>query len=216
VDAVPVEAAESYPIAGVYSFGRGLFAREPLPGSATTYKVFHRLHADDFVLSQLKAWEGALALVPQAFDGWYLSPQFPTFRVDDERLDPRFLGWYFKQRPTWEALRGDARGMGARRDSVSPARFLNRTIPLPPLGEQRLIVTRVEALAAKVEEAKSLRTAAAEEGEALVRSMLFGASSAQPTPLAAWRFNRVRGHYVVDSGVSDVSRTPFRGATAIL
>jgi type I restriction enzyme, S subunit len=59
IDAVAVDPAASYPISGVYSFGRGLFAREPLTGSETTYKVFHRLHANDFVLSKLKAWEGA-------------------------------------------------------------------------------------------------------------------------------------------------------------
>ena len=77
IDAVSVDASATYQIAGVYSFGKGLLARGPLPGTETTYKVFHRLHKDDFVLSQLKAWEGALARVPASFDGWFLSPQFP-------------------------------------------------------------------------------------------------------------------------------------------
>lgn len=167
VDAVLVNASESYPIAGVYSFGRGLLARSPLLGTDTTYKVFHRLHTDQFVLSQLKAWEGALARVSVTFDGWYLSPQFPTFRADANRLDIAFLEWYCRQAIVWEQLRSSARGMGARRDSVTPAQFLRLPIPLPPLDEQRRIVARIEALAARIAEARGLRQAAMAEAGAL-------------------------------------------------
>ena len=120
IDAVPVDAAETYLISGVYSFGRGLLARGPLAGTATTYKVLHRLHTDDFVISQLKVWEGALARVTPSFDGWFLSPQFPTFRVVPDKLDVFYLDWYCKQARVWDKLRGASRGMGARRDSVSP------------------------------------------------------------------------------------------------
>ena len=93
IDGVPVDPSASYPIAGVYSFGRGLLSRAPLLGSETTYKVLHRLHADDFVLSRLKGWEGALAKIP-SFDGWFLSPQFPTFRALTDQLDISYLDWY--------------------------------------------------------------------------------------------------------------------------
>jgi type I restriction enzyme, S subunit len=40
-------------------------------------------------------------------------------------------------------------------------------IPLPPLEEQRRIVARVEELARKIEEARSLRKQSLEEVEAL-------------------------------------------------
>ncbi|MEF2277009.1 restriction endonuclease subunit S [Deinococcus sp. YIM 134068] len=157
IDAVPVAPEHTYKISGVYSFGRGLIARGPLSGAETSYKVFHRLHTDDFVLSQLKGWEGALARVTPEFDGWFLSPQFPTFRVMPDRLDIEYLELYCKQASVWDELRGQARGMGARRDSVSPARFLALDIPLPPLPEQRRIVARVQGLLGKVEEARGLR-----------------------------------------------------------
>lgn len=157
IDAVPVSPEDTYNISGVYSFGRGLIARGPLSGADTSYKVFHRLHKDDFVLSQLKAWEGALARVPADFDGWFLSPQFPTFRVKPELLDIGYLELFCKQASIWDALRNQSRGMGARRDSVSPARFLALEIPLPPLPEQQRIVARVQGLLNKVEEVRRLR-----------------------------------------------------------
>lgn len=172
IDAVPIDPAESYKIAGVYSFGRGLLAREPLLGSETTYKVFHRLHEGDFVMSQLKAWEGALARVPGAFDGWFLSPQFPTFRPVEGKLDISYFDWYCKQLKVWESLRSSARGMGARRDSVSAQTFLSMLLPLPPLEEQRRIVARIEELTAKIEEARGLRRQTANEVEALLSSCL--------------------------------------------
>ncbi len=157
IDAVPIDPAESYKIAGVYGFGRGLLARGPLLGSETTYKVFHRLHEGDFVISQLKAWEGALAKVPGAFDGWFLSPQFPTFRPVEGKLDISYFDWYCKQLKVWESLRSSARGMGARRDSVSPQAFLSMLLPLPPLEMQRRIVARIEELATKIEQALEAR-----------------------------------------------------------
>jgi len=193
-DAVPVDASATYQIAGVYSFGKGLLARGPLPGTETTYKVFHRLHKDDFVLSQLKAWEGAMARVTAPFDGWYLSPQFPTFRAKPDRLDIVYLDWYCRQSKIWDQLRSSARGMGDRRDSVSPAKFLSAKIPLPPLTEQHRIVARIEELAAKIEEARGLRQQTAEEAEALCRSIVFGDSTAVPTPM--YELVKQRGHDV--------------------
>jgi len=61
--------------------------------------------------------------------------------------------------------------MGARRDSVSPARFMSLGVPLPPLVEQRRIVARVDAIAARVAEARRLRDESKTEAEALQRSV---------------------------------------------
>ena len=90
-DEVAVDVAASYDIAGVYSFGRGMLRRGPVEGSQTSYRTFHRLHTDQVVMSRLKAWEGAIAVVPKSFAGWFVSPEFPTFNVDQTGVRPRFL-----------------------------------------------------------------------------------------------------------------------------
>jgi type I restriction enzyme S subunit len=183
VDAISVDPSASYSMAGVYSFGRGLFARGPLSGSDTTYQELHRLHENDLVLSQLKAWEGAIARVPKSFDGWHLSPQFPTFRAIPQQLETKYLEWYCKLPTLWEELRGAARGMGARRDSVSPERFLSVTIPLPPLDEQRSIASRIEELAARIEQAQELRKESLEAASNATASLHINLSGSRLVPL---------------------------------
>jgi type I restriction enzyme S subunit len=170
LDRVPVDAATSYPMVGVLSFGRGLFEREPVEHGKTSYRQFYRLKAEHVVMSQLFGWEGALALSEKKFAGRFLSPQFPTFLCDTEKLDRSFLGWLMKRPAFWEDLGSRASGMGDRRRTLTPDALFRCKIPLPPLAEQRQVVARIEELAAQIHEARTLRHQAAEEAEAMLLS----------------------------------------------
>jgi len=168
IDAVPSTQLGNVSLAGVYGFGRGLFKRGAISPSDTTYKSFHRLNTGDFVISSPKAWEGAVARVPEEFDGWFLSPVFPTFRSDRDKLDTRFLDWYCKREAVWRQLQAKAKGMGARRESVSPDHFLSIEIPLPPMAEQQAIVARLDALAEKTRELEAHLDAVERDAEHLL------------------------------------------------
>ncbi len=168
---VPTNELSEINLAGVYSFGRGLFKRGPMSPAKTTYKSYNRLFTDDFVISIPKAWEGALARVTPEFEGWYLSPVFPTFRTDPDNLLPAFLEWFCKRESVWTELQSKSRGIGARRESVHPKQFLSLEISLPSLSEQRRIVARIEELAAQIHETRTLQQQVAAEIEALVISI---------------------------------------------
>ncbi len=176
IDAVESAELETVNLAGVYGFARGLFKREPISPLDTTYKRFHRLNAGDFVISSPKAWEGAIARIPEDFDGWFLSPVFPTFRANPERLDTRYLDWYCKREAVWTQLQGKAKGMGARRESVSPAQFLSLNIPLPTIDQQHRIVARLDQLAEKVRQVNEHLDAMETDAEALIRNYIFSPS----------------------------------------
>ena len=168
IDAVPTASLSTVNLAGVYGFGRGLFSRGETDVSSATYKTFHRLHEDDFVISSPKAWEGAVARITSEFDGWFLSPVFPTFRAEHSRLDTRYLDWYCKRDAVWRQLQGKAKGMGARRETVSAAQFLSLEVPLPPLTEQQALVTRLDALAEKTRQLEAHLDAAERDAEHLL------------------------------------------------
>ena len=68
-DAVTIRADGQYPQVGVRGFGGGLFAKAALAGTDTTYRAFNRLYADAIVMSQVKGWEGALAVCPPSLAG---------------------------------------------------------------------------------------------------------------------------------------------------
>lgn len=157
IDAVPVDPTSAYPFAGVYGFGRGLFFREPVSGSDTTYSHFHRLHADQVVMSQPKGWEGAVTVVPKEFEGRFLSSVFPTFRCDRTRINPQFMLLVTKCPWLWNALLEKSNGIGARRNAVYAQHLLEVKIPLPPLTEQQRIAARLDAIETRLTRVTQLR-----------------------------------------------------------
>ncbi|WP_345349791.1 restriction endonuclease subunit S [Actinoallomurus liliacearum] len=142
----PVDPSKTYDIAGVYGFGRGLFERGPMQGNETSYQKLNRLSSGRLVMSRLKAFEGALAIIPREFDGWYLSPEFPTFEIDTTRADERYLMNICMWPGLWERLSGQSKGIGARKVRVSADRLLSTEVPLPALDEQRLIADQLDKL----------------------------------------------------------------------
>lgn len=181
---VSVNAAESYQFAGVYCFGRGVFRGQEKLGNQFAYQRLTRLRSGDFVYPKLMAWEGAFGVVPKSCDGCVVSPEFPVFELDHDRISPQFLNFYFQIPRVWEEVSGGSTGTNVRRRRLHPDDFLNARIPLPPLAEQRRVVARMEELAAQIHEARTLRHQAAEEAEALAgssASQLFQESKARRT-----------------------------------
>jgi type I restriction enzyme S subunit len=86
-----VDANRAYPTAGVLNAGQGLFDRGLVPGSSTNYPALHRLRGGKLVMRKLTAWEGPVAVVPEQFDGFYVSTEFPTFDLDTTQISPSFM-----------------------------------------------------------------------------------------------------------------------------
>jgi type I restriction enzyme, S subunit len=168
LDEVRVEPEVTYPMAGVYSFGRGLFAKAPIRGDETSHARLFRLHAGQFAYSRLFAWEGALATVTPRLDGLFVSSEFPTFRVRPEMASAEFMAWICRWPPLWESLKDRTTGLGLRRQRVPVERLLDASVPLPDLDEQRRIVARLE----RAERLRDRARAAAVTSELLLQSVV--------------------------------------------
>jgi type I restriction enzyme, S subunit len=178
---------------GVRLWGEGTYERESIDGSQTKYKTLSRVEVDDIIVNKIWARNGSVAVVPEALAGCFGSGEFPTFAPDKTKLYPRWFHWITKTKKFWDQCDDKSRGTSGK-NRIRPERFLEITIPLPPLLEQRRIVARIEELAAKIQEARGLRRQAVEEVEALYRSIVFNDSNAVLTPMHD--LVNLRGHDV--------------------
>jgi type I restriction enzyme S subunit len=162
------DPAKEYRLLGVRLDGQGPFLREAKLGSQISATTLYQVKHGDFVYSRLFAWRGAFGIIGKNLDGCYVSGEFPTFNAVPERVDLRYLNYWFKLPTTVEKVEADCTGSTPlTRNRFKEEFFLRLQIRLPPLSEQRRIVARIEELAAKIEEAKGLRKQAVEEAERL-------------------------------------------------
>ncbi|MBP5988643.1 MAG: restriction endonuclease subunit S [Piscinibacter sp.] len=128
---VSVDRTAQYRFAGVYSFGRGVFPSAVKTGSEFAYKRLSTVRAGDFTYPKLMAWEGALGVVPAACDGMVVSPEFPVFGVNTDKVLPEVLDIYFRTPEVWPALAELSGGTNVRRRRLQPSAFLRYEIPVP-------------------------------------------------------------------------------------
>jgi type I restriction enzyme, S subunit len=167
-DAVPVQADGSYPQVGVRSFGEGLFAKSAISGTETTYRSFNRLFEGALVLSQVKGWEGAVAVCPKKLSGWLVSPEYRTFRCIEGEARPGYLSSIIPTEWFWGRLTVATRGAGDRRERTRPEQFLNIEVPMPDWHGQEF----GERVFQEVDVLKRLQTETAAELDAMLPAIL--------------------------------------------
>lgn len=144
--AVEVDPSAEYREVGVRSFGRGIFHKEPIAGIDLGSKRVFRIEPGDLVISNVFAWEGAIAVASEAEEGMIGSHRFMTFRPKDDRADTAWLAWFFLSEPGLELIRRASPGSAGRNRTLAIERFENLEIRLPPIGEQRSVAARLDIL----------------------------------------------------------------------
>ena len=141
-----VQPDQAYANLGIYSFGRGVFEKPNIDGATTSATVLNRVQAGQFIYSRLFAFEGAYAYVPPAFDGYFVSNEFPSFDPDPDRLDARWLATYLRSAERWAELAGASKGLGVRRQRIPVEAILEYEVWLPPIDVQRSMVETIDAI----------------------------------------------------------------------
>lgn len=165
---VSVSPDEMYQFAGVYSFGGGMLSGPQKLGLEFAYKRLTRLSAGNFVYPKLMAWEGALAVVPAEYEGYVVSPEFPVFEINTDRVLPETLDIYFRTPSVWPLLSSVSTGTNVRRRRLHPSDFLALQIPLPTMKTQELL----RAVTKRLDELSAIQTSAGIELDALWPAIL--------------------------------------------
>lgn len=180
---IAVEIGQSYRTIGVRWWGEGAYERQTIDGSATAAKTLSLVRESDLIINKIWVRHGSIAIAGEEVDGCAASNEFPTFQLDPKKVHPRWLHWLSKTQWFWTCC--DRLSMGTSgKNRIKPERFLTIEIPLPPLAEQRRLVARIDALAAKIEEAKRLRETADQSLEELCRSFFRESKDNPLTPTA--------------------------------
>ena len=160
-----------YKLVTVKMHNKGVVLRREVIGSEIKSTRMFCVQGAQFILSRIDARNGAFGIIPSNLDGALVTNDFPVFNLDKNRIDLNFLKWMVKTHNFIDMCKRASEGT-TNRVRLKEDKFLNLTIPLPPLPEQRRIVVKIEKLTAKIEEARGLRRKAKEEAEALILSGL--------------------------------------------
>jgi type I restriction enzyme S subunit len=216
--AIQVLPGESYRTIGVKWWGEGAYERETIDGSRTAAKTLFLVHHNDLIINKIWVRHGSIAIASPAVDGCAASGEFPTFELNLERVTPAWIHWQTKTPRFWAQCDALSRGTSGK-NRIKPELFLTIQVPLPSLAEQCRTLARIEALSAKIDDARALRQQAAEDVEALCRAIVAGDKEAKLTPMR--ELVRLRQLDVVVqpeeiyqfAGVYSFGRGVFRGQT---
>jgi len=164
-----VNAEKEYPFLGISLEGRGAFIRETKSGYDLSYEKVRKVLAGDFIYSRLFAWKGAFDIVSEELDGCYVSGEFPFFSLDESKVIPEYLLYYFRQPSVWVVVESFCHSTTkASRNRFKAKDFLGLEVPLPCLSEQLRVVSFLK----NVYELKRLQAETQTELEALVPAIL--------------------------------------------
>lgn len=150
--AVTVKADGMYEEIGLRSFGRGIFHKDPVPGTDLRTKRVFRIEPGDLVISNVFAWEGAIAVASDAESGKIGSHRFMTFIPRDGRVDAGWAAWFFRSEFGLELIRKASPGSAGRNRTLAIDRFESLEIPLLAIEEQQRVAARLDLFRVSADE----------------------------------------------------------------
>jgi type I restriction enzyme S subunit len=168
-----IDDTAEYSRVGVRWYGNGAFVRDRVLGADIARKQQWILRSGDVVYNKLFAWKGAFAVAADTVDGHIVSDKFPTYTLDTDQVEPRYLAYYFRTHPlAFQAERLSKGAAAISKLTLNPPQFWDLTIPLPPPDAQQAMIATLEQAEARLQEAGRLREEADAEASALVASAI--------------------------------------------
>lgn len=141
---VLVDPLVTYTQVGIRSFGKGVFHYAPVPGSELGKLRYFEVHPDELIISNIKGWEGAIAVTSEADTGCIASNRFLTYVPKNGQVDVRYLCYFFLTESGLELIRRASPGSTDRNLTLGIDAFEALKIPLPSLPQQEEVAQRIE------------------------------------------------------------------------
>ncbi len=165
---VDIDLEKTYNEVGARSFGKGLFTKPTFDGAEATWQKPVWIEPGDLVFSNIKAWEGAIAVAGPMHADCIASHRYITC-VPDRRLSSAdFLRYYLLTDEGLEKIGRASPGTADRNRTLSMTNLMAIEVPVPSLEAQQAFDT----LQAKAAELKARHAAIREANAALVPATL--------------------------------------------
>ena len=149
---VDIDISQSYREVGARSFGKGLFVKPDFDGAEATWQKPVWIKSGDLVLSNIKAWEGAIAVASEVHDGCIASHRYITCVPDLTLITAGFLAYYLLSEDGLEKVGFASPGTADRNRTLSLGNLGKIEVPSPPLAAQQAfnhLLAQVAALKVK-------------------------------------------------------------------
>jgi type I restriction enzyme S subunit len=155
-DSVQVNDFEKYKRITIKTKGQGINLRDEVEGIAIGTKNQFKVKHNQFLLSKIDALNGAFGIVPEKCSGGIITGNFWTYDIDEGIILREYLHLLcLKQIFTKFSL--DASEGTTNRKYLREDKFLSLPIQLPPIAEQKAIISKFEKIKSRLDEVSQLR-----------------------------------------------------------
>lgn len=138
----------------------GVCLRDTVIGKNIGTKKQYLVSSGQFIISKIDARNGALGIIPDDLEGAIVTNDFPTFSIDNTRINSQFL-LLITTTKTFISFAQSCSSGTTNRQRINIEQFLNIKIPLPSLKEQDKIASqynrKIELVKQQEKEAKQLK-----------------------------------------------------------
>ncbi len=143
---------------GLRSHFKGTFQKPDTDPNKNAMDTLYEIKENDFLVNITFAWEGALAIVPKADDGGFVSHRFPTYTFENE-VDNMFFKYHFFKEKSKHQLGVVSPGGAGRNRVMNKTDFVKLKLPFPTLPEQQKIAHFFTTLDKKIDQLQEKKNA---------------------------------------------------------
>jgi type I restriction enzyme, S subunit len=165
---VEIDIEIRYREVGARSFGKGLFIKPDFDGAEATWQKPVWINSGDLVLSNIKAWEGAIAIARDEHHGCIASHRYITCVPDPELFTAGFLAYYLLSEDGLKKIGLASPGTADRNRTLSLGNLGKIEVPMPSLAVQQTF----DRLQAEIAALKAKHTAIRQANAALIPATL--------------------------------------------
>ncbi|MEV1049182.1 restriction endonuclease subunit S [Streptomyces sp. NPDC049916] len=149
---------KTYRPIGMRGFGRGVIRYEPTPGSRLGKLRFYKFPNSALVLSNIKAWEGAIGVTSGNEEEFIASNRFLFYTPKREGVNISYLRHYLLSRKGLNQISACSPGAADRNRTLGVKRFENIRFDLPPRDTQDRVTSTLDGLNKRLSAAHSAPT----------------------------------------------------------